>query len=308
MSPGQPPGRKPPTTPVRPLPNTPQPDDGIYAFDNLAPQTPKKSGSSSIVKEDLNHIQYTGRQPPKAAPDATYSFDHLSMDKLQHSVRRHQKTAYDQVPLGTPKSKSPSPMSPDPQDDYIEPLDEEVLKSVKGSPYEKLSTIMVDQTYDRLQGGVDQPPQLPQKKKAVVGSNSPAKPLPPPTSIGGGYQRKAVPGLNSPVKPSSPGLARSDNQKKVPSGFNAPTKPLPTPIESETSSYKRREPLSPVKVIFVCVCVCVCVCACVRACVRACVHACGWCVCARVCACVSVCLCLCVHVHVCVVIKLCYEF
>lgn len=289
MSPGQPSGKKLPTTPVRPVPNTPQSDDGIYGFDNLAPQMPKKSGSSGNVKEDLHHIQYVARQPPKESPDAVYTFDHLNTDRLQHSVRRQQKTSYDQVPLGAPKSKSPSPVSPDPQDDYIEPLDEEVLKNVKGSnvkgsPYEKLSSVMVDQTYDRLQGNTEQPPQLPQKKKAAMGSsNSPAKPSPPPSLPGGG-QRKAGPGLNSPVKHSpSPGL-------------NPPTKPLPTPTEGETSSYRCREPMSPAKVVIVYVCVLSVSVCCMHVCVHA--YACCICVCVHVvfvCACVY---CLCVHVCV----------
>ena len=171
MSPTQNQNKKLPGTPVHP-----PPDNDIYTFDQLgpAPQVPKKVNNSSNVKEDLHHIQFTKKQPKPS--DDIYSFDRLDTNRLQNP--RSHKSPYDQLPLGTPKSKSPTPPA-DPQEDYIEPLDEEVLKNFKADDdYHRLSSVTVDQTYDRLQNA-DQPPppMLPKKKKADSTSlNSPVKP------------------------------------------------------------------------------------------------------------------------------------
>ena len=191
MSQSQPLTKKSPTTPVRAHPSTPQAEDGIYTFDNLAAppsQVPKKANSiSNNIKEDLGHVRYAAKQQSKSSEEI-YGFDHLNTSKLQQRVNRQ---GYDQVPLGKAKSKSPSPASdPQDQDDYIEPMNEDDLKIIKGTgSYERLSTIMVDQTYDRLQDSVKppqqdsiKPPQLP-KKKSNPGINSPAKPPPPPAPV-----------------------------------------------------------------------------------------------------------------------------
>ena len=170
-SPVQNPSKKLVTTPVRPLPTTPYSD--IYSFDKLepAPQVPKKASISN--KEDLHHVQFAKKQP-KTSEDI-YSFDRLNTERLQK--QRQNKSPYDQLPLGSPQSKSPTPPV-EPQEDYIEPLDEEVLKKVRGDDdYHQLSSVIVDQTYDRLQDADQQPPQLPKKKKAdSVSMNSPVRP------------------------------------------------------------------------------------------------------------------------------------
>ena len=173
MSPTQNQNKKLVTTPVRPLPTTP--DSDIYSFDKLQspPQVPRKASNSNNVKEDLHHIQFAKKQPKGS--DDIYSFDRLDTDKLQKP--RHHKSPYDQLPLGKPQSKSPTPPV-DPQEDYIEPLDEEILKSVRGNDdYHQLSSLTVDQTYDRLQDVNQQPPQIPKKKKTdSVSVNSPVRP------------------------------------------------------------------------------------------------------------------------------------
>ena len=196
MSPAQNQNKKLPTTPVRPPPTTPGNND-IYTFDKLgpAPQVLKMANNSSNVKEDLHHIQYAKKQPKSL--DDIYSFDRLDTDKLQ-KPRQHNK-GYDQLPLGTPKSKSPTP--PADQEDYIEPLDEEVMKSIKGNDnikppnddYHRLSKLVVnDQTYDRLQDAEQQPPQLPKKKKTADAS-----------SLNSPVRSQANPTLGQEVRPSS---------------------------------------------------------------------------------------------------------
>lgn len=168
--------KKSPSTPVGAT-MTPQTDDDIYSFDQLEPQVPRKS---SNVKEDLHHIKYAS----KPQSEDIYGFDRLSSsDQHQQRVPHKPRTGYDRVPLPA-KPKSPSPPS-DNQEDYIEPMNEDDLKSIK---QHQLSAMNVDQTYDRLQDmSAQQPPQLPMKKKAgtaATGVASPLKPQPTPTVEG----------------------------------------------------------------------------------------------------------------------------
>ena len=145
-----------------------KPDEDVYGFDQLTPvsQVPRKSCNSS-VKEDLQHVHFP-KKSTRPSEDI-YSFDRLDTNNLQKS--RQHKLGYDQLPLGTPKSKSPSPSEP--QDDYIEPLDEKVMESIKASnsphdsDYYRLSQVMVDQQL---------PPQLPKKKKSEsIAASSPVR-------------------------------------------------------------------------------------------------------------------------------------
>ena len=185
MSPIQNRNKKPPTPAVStpdnndiysfdqltPASQTPKkPDEGIYEFDQLTPvnEVPRKSSNSSSDKEDLQHVHFS-KKSPKPSNDV-YSFDHLDAKNLQKL--RQQKLGYDLVLLRTPKSKSPSPID-EPQDDYIEPLDGEVMENIKKSKspdegdYHRLSKLMVDK---------QQPPQLPKKKKTEsVAANSPVR-------------------------------------------------------------------------------------------------------------------------------------
>lgn len=185
---------------MRPLPTPP--DSDIYTFDKLQapPQVPKKTSNSNNVKEDLHHIQFPKKQP-KALEDI-YSFDHLNTDKLQKP--RQQKSPYDQLPLGPPQSKSPTPPADPPpdQEDYIEAIDEEVLKNIRGNDdYHRLSSLTVDQTYDRLQDVDQQPPQLPKKKKTdSVSVNSPVR-TPANFTIGPEAQANSYKPRESPISP-----------------------------------------------------------------------------------------------------------
>jgi len=195
---------------------TPPGDNDIYAFDRLpqAPQVPKKASNSSNVKEDLQHIQYTSKQQTNISEDI-YAFDHLNTSKLQQRVQRPQKTAYDAVPLPVPKPRSPSP--PDDQDEYIEPIDEEVLKDIKESQtYDKLSAVMIEPTLNHSPVTEQQPPQLPKKKKATGGLDSPAKPSPVATvsqrNQPSSYVQREPP---SPVKVVVPLVIASDNGSVV---------------------------------------------------------------------------------------------
>ena len=129
---------------------------GDYSFDQLAPPTPlkKSSGSSSSAKEDMHHMQF---KRPEDQSD--YGFDHLNAKKYQ------RKTGYDTVP--PPVRKSPSPKSDEDQEEYIEPIDQEVLKGImeEHQTYDQL------QTHDHIPGppstnANQAPPKLPTKKKS----------------------------------------------------------------------------------------------------------------------------------------------
>jgi len=129
---------------------------GDYSFDQLAPPTPlkKSSGSSSSVKEDMHHVQF---KRPEEQSD--YGFDHLNMKKDQ------RKTGYDTVP--PPVRKSPSPLNDEDQEEYIEPIDQDVLKEIK----EEHQTYDQLQTHDYIPGPPSSnanqaPPKLPAKKKS----------------------------------------------------------------------------------------------------------------------------------------------
>ena len=196
MSPSQNMDKKSPSTPVRP-PLPPQADDDVYSFDQLAPppQLPKKANSN--VKEDMHHVKYNTK-PQQQPTDDIYTFDRLNdIDRLQQQrVQRQQKSGYDQVSL--PVKSTTSSTSSDPQEDYMEPLDDDQLKFIQedNQMYNQLSAKVVDQTYDRLQDAVtQQPPQLPMKKKAKSGTadvNSPVKtaPNPPLGHEGQPYSRR----------------------------------------------------------------------------------------------------------------------
>ncbi|XP_065900793.1 dedicator of cytokinesis protein 2-like [Dysidea avara] len=134
--------------------------DSDYSFDQLVPATPPKkgSGSSSSIKEDMHHVQF---KCPEEQSD-----DGLVVKKDQQ--KKMSNTGYDTVP--PPVLKSPSPLSDDDQEEYIEPIDEEILKGIKGEhqTYDRLSK---DQTHDRIPGppppNTNQtPPKLPMKKKS----------------------------------------------------------------------------------------------------------------------------------------------
>jgi len=151
--------RFPPPTSNRakvPLANT-----EIYSFDQLAPSTPRKKSNSGSVKEDMQHVQYA-----RAEEQSDYGFDHLVVKKEQ----KFEKKGYDTVP--PPKLKSPSPLGDDDQEEYIEPIDEEILKEIKGEQqtYDRLLAGK-DQTHDRIPGppsasGGQAPPKLPAKKRS----------------------------------------------------------------------------------------------------------------------------------------------
>lgn len=163
-----------------PAPTPPADNNDIYTFDHLPtpPQVPRKPSNSSNVKEDLQHIQYKSKQQIK--PEDIYTFDRLDTSKLQQRVQRQPKTAYDSVPFPVARSKSPSPPD-DQEEEYIEPIDENVLKDIKEShAYDKLSAVMVGLTLNHSPVAEQQPPQLPTKKKKTEnrGLDSPVKPSP----------------------------------------------------------------------------------------------------------------------------------
>ena len=184
--------------PSRPGPPPPI-DNDIYAFDQLAPQLPRKASNSSNVKEDLGHIRYNRQQlntQEQSKLDDIYNFDHLNTDKLQQRVQRKQLIDYDTVP----PTSSPSD---DDQEEYIEPINEDVLRNIKSDEtYDRLSTVMADQTTNHSPAVNEQPPDLPKKKKTGSVADSSAKPLP--------YEGR--------------------------------------PVSSNTSNYKHKEPLSPIRV------------------------------------------------------------